>query len=221
MDGQRAASFSSAGQHTNRRTAGSIFYLGLKPTALTHPFRGRLDEVKVYDVALTKAQVRAAIRAERHQGARVLPEGTSVTVDAGATLAVDGGVHDISSLSGAGSVTLAPYARLNLSAPGAFTGTVTGEGVVGVADNAVVEFGDGSAPLIDIDHPFALGTNVVLSTTATQGRNLIVEAESFTGTENLATWTATTDGRDYRLVLSEDGTKLYLAMQSGTILLFR
>ena len=30
-----------------------------------------------------------------------------------------------------------------------------------------------------------------------------------------------TGGRDYRLVISEDGTKLYLSMQSGTILLFR
>ena len=221
MDGQRAASFSSAGQHTNRRTDGAIFYLGLKPTALTHPFRGRLDEVKVYDAALTKAQVRAAIRAERHQGSRVLPEGTAVTVDAGATLAVDGGVHGISSLSGAGSVTLAPYARLNLSAPGGFTGTVTGDGVVGIADNAVVEFGDGSAPLIDIDHPFALGANVTVNTTATQGRNLIVRASSFTGVENLETWTAEVGNRTYSFVVSQDGTELSLSMISQTILLIR
>ena len=220
FDGQRSSGLSTGGQHTSQRTA-TTFYLGLKPTALTHPFRGRLDEVKVYDVALTKAQVRAAIRAERHLGSRVLPDGTAVTVDAGATLAVDGGVHGISSLSGAGSVTLAPYARLNLSAPGGFTGTVTGEGVVGIADNAVVEFGDGSAPLIDIDHPFTLGANVTVNTTATQGRNLIVRAPSFTGVENLETWAAEVGNRTYSFVVSRDGTELSLSMISPTILLLR
>ncbi len=220
IDGQRSSGFSKAGKLTSQRTA-TTFYLGLKPTALTHPFRGRLDEVKVYDVALTKAQVRAAIRAERHQGTRVLPEGTAVTVDAGATLAVDGGEHGISSLSGAGSVTLAPYARLNLSAPGDFTGTVTGEGVIGVADNAVVEFDEGSAPLIVLNYPFALGENVTLNTTATQGRSLIVEAESFTGVENLETWSPTVGGRPCKFVISQDGTKLYLSIQSGTLLIIQ
>ena len=68
--------------------------------------------------ALSKTQVRAAIRAERHLGSRVLPEGTAVTVDAGATLAVDGGEHTVSSLSGEGNVTVAPHARLNVSGTG-------------------------------------------------------------------------------------------------------
>ena len=223
IDGQRSSGFSSGGQHANNRAA-TNFYLGLKPTALTHPFRGRLDEVKVYDVALTKAQVRAAIRAERHQGTRVLPEGTDVTVDSGATLAVDGGEHTVSSLSGAGSVTLAPYAKLNISGVSDFSGNMTGKGAVGFADGAVLDFGDGSTPILAVDHAVTLGETVTVNTTARGGRFLVARALSFVGAENLENWTAQLPlNRKYSFVIvdGENGKELYLSVSAGFMLILR
>ncbi len=39
--------------------------------------------------------------------------------------------------------------------------------------------------------------------------------------ENLSSWTATVADRPYSFVLSPDGTKLYLSMQSCSIVFFR
>lgn len=223
IDGQKSSGFSKAGALTSQRTA-TTFYLGLKPTALTHPFRGRLDEVKVYDVALTKAQVRAAIRAERHLGTRVLPEGTDVMVDAGATLAVDGGEHTISSLSGAGNVTLAPYAKLNISGVSDFSGTMTGDGAVGFADGAVLDFGDGSTPMLDVDHAVTLGENVTVNATARRGRLVVARASSFVDVENLESWNAALpNNRQYSFVIVdvENGKELQLVIPSGFLMILR
>lgn len=221
IDGQLSPKFSVDGARTNGRTEGGTFYLGLKPTNLTHPFRGRLDEVKVYDVALTKDQVRSAIRAERHLGSRVLPAGTDVVVDAGATLAVDGGVHFVSSLSGAGVVRLAHNARLNVMSTEGFTGTVAGEGRIGIADGAALDFGGGSSPVVDVDHPVELGANVTVRTTVRSGNFLVARASSFVGVENLEGWTATIGGPRYRFVLSADGTSIYLRIDTGFRVLIR
>ena len=92
-DGQTVGTCSQAGAFTNVRTADGTFYLGVKPTNLTHPFKGRLDEVKVYAAALTRTQVRAALRAEQTRNQRILPVGTPLTVDAGAKLSVEVGEH--------------------------------------------------------------------------------------------------------------------------------
>ena len=223
IDGQKSSGFSKAGKLTNQRTA-TTFYLGLKPTALTHPFRGRLDEVKVYNVALTKAQVRAAIRAERHLGSRVLPNGTSLTVDAGATLAVDGGEHTVSSLSGEGSIMLAPHAKLNVSGASGFSGTMTGDGAFGFADGAVLDFGDGSAPILVVDHPVTLGENVTVNATARGGRLVVARASSFVDVENLESWNAELpNNRQYSFVIVdvENGQELQLVIPSGFLMILR
>ncbi len=223
IDGQKSSSFSKAGKLTNQRTA-TDFYLGLKPTALTHPFRGCLDEVKVYNVALTKAQVRAAIRAERHLGSRVLPNGTSLTVDAGATLAVDGGEHTVSSLSGEGSITLAPHAKLNVSGASGFSGTMTGDGAFGFADGAVLGFGDGSTPILVVDHPVTLGENVTVNATARGGRLVVARASSFVDVENLESWNAELpNNRQYSFVIVdvENGKELQLVIPSGFLMILR
>ena len=81
--------------------------------------------------------------------------------------------------------------------------------------------GDATAPLVLFDHPFALGKNVTISTTATQDRHLIAKASSFTGVDNLQTWTATVGNREYYFRISADGTELYLSIQSGSLLMFR
>ena len=193
-------------------------------------YYGLIDDVQIYDRELSAGQVRLIaeqLDASKGQATtgRTIPAGVltarpGVTVAQGATLKVSS-VENIGSLSGSGAVDVAQFGRLNVSAISSFNGTVSGAGKVGVADNAVIDFGDGSQPLITLDGPFTIGANVTVNTTATQGRFLFAEAESFTGAENLSSWTATVGNRPYGFIVSSDGTKIYLSMQSCTMLLFR
>ncbi|MBO4708404.1 MAG: hypothetical protein J5727_01350, partial [Kiritimatiellae bacterium] len=116
----------------------------------------------------------------------------------------------------AGSVEIAPLGRLNVASSEGFAGTVTGEGLVGFADNAVLDFGDGASPLLSVEHPVALGTNVTVNATVRRGRHLIARGTSFVGAENLETWTASLPGdRKYRFVLARQGKDLYLVVSTG------
>ena len=193
-------------------------------------FYGLVDDVQIYNRTLTAGQVRqVAEQLEASKGkattSTVTPSGVlrdtpDVTVASGATLFV-ASTENVGNLSGAGTVAISPLGRLNVSSVNGFAGTVTGDGLVGVADNAVVEFGDGSSPLLVLDRPLALGANVTVKTTARMGKRLIARATSFVGAENLATWTATTGGREYRFAVSTDGTELYLLLQSGMMLILQ
>ena len=194
-------------------------------------FRGLVDDVQIFDTVLSAGQLRMiAEQLEASKGqattgtavpAGVLAAQPDVAVAAGATLRVES-TETIGTLSGAGDVEIAPLARLNIASAGGFAGTVTGGGLVGIADGATLEFGDGSSPLFDIDCTLALGANVTVNTTARAGRLLLAEAASFSGAENLESWTATTpSGVHAHFVLSPDGTKLYLSMPQGTVVFFR
>ena len=194
----------------------------------TKVFYGLIDDVQIYDKVLSPGQIRMIseqLEASKGQAttgtavsAGVLAAQPDVSVAQGAKLTV-ASVESIGTLSGAGDVEIAPLARLNLTGTSGFSGTVSGEGVIGIADGATLDFGDGTSPLFDIDVPLALGANVTVSTTATQGRLLIAQATSFAGAENLASWTATVGDRKYSFVVSSDGKKLYLSIQSGTVLI--
>ena len=197
----------------------------------TRDYYGLVDDVQIFDRVLTTGQIRQiAEQLEASKGkattSTTTPTGVlvgkpDVTIADGATLAV-ASVEEIGNLSGDGTVALAPYGRLNVSAIRGFDGTVTGDGVVGFGDNAVIDFGDATAPLVLFeDYPFALGTNVTISTTVTQSRHLIARAASFTDADNLQTWTATVGNREYYFFLSSDGKELYLSIQSGSLLIFR
>lgn len=191
-------------------------------------FCGLVDDVQIYNCALTDGQVRMITeQLEASKGSdttsTVFPAGVlrsvpDVTVSSGATLGVSS-VENIGNLSGAGTVDIAPLARLNVTSSKGFTGSVTGSGVIGVADSEL-EFGDGSQPLLSIDASLDLGGNVVVNTTVRAGRYLLAHAQSFTGVENLATWTATVaDGRSYKFIVY--GTDLYLVVDSGFVFILR
>jgi len=208
VDGQEVGSLSSwGGAFTNVRTAGGEFYLGVKSTNRTHPFKGRLDEVKVYAAALTKLQVRQALRAEQGQGTRVLPVGTDMTVDTGARLKVDYGEQAVASLTGGGNVSITTNASLTVSAVSNFTGTVTGTGTLGIADGAVLAFGDGSSPVLTVSGTVALGSDVEVS--AATGSGTLIRAGSFTGVENLDSWTGSQSVR-FKVVSDGGGMSLRL-----------
>ncbi len=193
-------------------------------------FCGLVDDVQIYNCALTDGQVRMITeQLEASKGlasttaavpAGVLKDTPDVTVVSGAVLNI-ASTENIGNLSGAGTVTIAAGARLNVTGTRGFTGTVTGAGVVGIADNAVLDFGDGSTPLIDIDRPLALGTNVTIRTAAASDRFRLASATSFLGAENLATWTVAGIGdHPYNFIVTQDGN-LDLSLISSTIIIFR
>ena len=186
-------------------------------------YSGLIDDIQVYNCALTDEQVR--MRTEQLDAAKgksatdepvpagVLRGNPDVTVASGATLDVDSN-ESAGNLAGDGTVSIAANARFNVTSNKGFGGTIDGDGYVGFADNAVLEFGDGSSPLVVVNHPMALGANVKVNTTIRNGRHLVAHAASFAGVENLASWTATVaDGRSYKFVV--EGTGLYLTVDTG------
>ncbi len=194
-------------------------------------FRGLVDDVQIYNRVLSAGQVRMiAEQFEASKGqattgtaipAGVLAAQPDVAVASGATLRVES-TETIGNLSGAGDVEIASLARLNLAGTSGFEGAVTGDGVVGIADGATLEFGDGTSPLFGIDCALAIGENVTVHTTVRTGRLLLAEAESFTDAENLSSWTATVPaGVQAHFVLSSDGKKLYLSMPQGLVIYFQ
>ena len=129
IDGMKAGELSQTGDFTPRSDA-KKFYLGLKPTGLSTRFAGKLDEVKVYDVALSAGQVRLAMRAEMNPGSAVLPKSAEVTVDAGATLETRGGVNEVAALAGAGTVDVGLSSRFAAADYSGFAGKITGKGAL-------------------------------------------------------------------------------------------
>ena len=118
---------------------GGVFYLGAKSSAPGAPFRGCLDEVKVFDKAFNIPQVRAVMRADA--GAlRVLPADGAVAVDAGATLEVNGTDESFSSLTGAGTLDLAS-GRLAITSTNTFAGTLAGDGLLVLPAGAELTLG--------------------------------------------------------------------------------
>ena len=197
----------------------------------TRDFYGLVDDVQIYNEALTAAQVRmVADSLEASKGkvttdaavpAGVLRDAPDVTVASGATLKV-ASTENVGNISGDGNIEIASMGRLNVSGVCNFSGTVTGKGLVGFADNAVLDFGDGSAPLLDVDHPIALGTNVKVDSTVRGGKYLIAKASSFIDVENLESWKALIPStRAYKFVVAQTGKELYLVVQSGMAILVR
>ena len=197
----------------------------------TKNFYGLVDDVQIYDRVLSPGQIRMiSERLEASKGkaetGMAVPTGVlvaqpDVTVASGATLRVES-VETVANISGAGSVEIAPLARLNVSSAAGFTGTVTGLGLVGVADGASVDFGDGTSPLLALDRPLALGANVTVNCTAKSGRLLLARAASFADAANLETWTAILPGgREAKFKIDNDGTDLYLDASSGLMLIIR
>jgi autotransporter-associated beta strand protein len=90
-----------------------------------------MDDLAIWDVALDDNQVQAHVRALRFgmDATRpVLPAGSPVTVDAGATLRAEETFHRVGALSGAGTVEIAGTASFAATNWTSFAGTVKGAG---------------------------------------------------------------------------------------------
>ena len=174
---------------------------------------GLVDDVRIYNRLLSDGEIRMITeQLEASKGktttGTAIPTGVltaqpDVTVASGAKLKV-ASVETIGTLSGAGAIEIEPLARLNVSGVDGFSGTLSGEGLVGIADNAVVDFGDGSQLLLVLDRPLALGANVTVNCTAKGGKLPLAIAASFVDEGNLSTWTAALPGgRECKFSISD------------------
>lgn len=185
--------------------SGSVF-VGYRPDALdTRRFQGLVDDVQVFDGALSEEEVLLLTR-KLHFGdgvraGRATAPDSPVCVEEGATLQFEGPGHTVGSLSGAGRVELANGASVVLSAVDAFTGTFSGEGALALADGCVlsVDAKRPDLPVADISRVTALPSHAVvriaddkeglLKTLARARVFTVLRANGFEDVEALSTWT--------------------------------
>lgn len=185
--------------------SGSVF-VGYRPDALdTRRFQGLVDDVQVFDGALSEEEVLLLTR-KLHFGdgvraGRATAPDSPVCVEEGATLRFEGPGHTVGSLSGAGRVELANGASVVLSAVDAFTGTFSGEGALALADGCVlsVDAKRPDLPVADISRVTALPSHAVvriaddkeglLKTLARARVFTVLRANGFEDVEALSTWT--------------------------------
>ncbi|MGN0846024.1 MAG: LamG-like jellyroll fold domain-containing protein [Kiritimatiellia bacterium] len=149
VDGECIEGLSSQKFVTDGPDEGCVFYLGSKSTALDAYFRGALDEVKVFGAALDLRQIRAVMRADA--GAlRILPEGDSVTIAAGATLEVSGTQETFGSLAGEGTFDLASGHVTLTNGASSFAGTLMGSGLLRLAAGATLSLEKSPTPFTGV-----------------------------------------------------------------------
>ena len=111
-------------------------YVGKLP-GVSQEFVGYIEDVQIFDVAMTPDQVRSFSRGLKNVGEKegsVLPETADVQVDAGATFGVSGTSQKLRSLSGTGTLDLGANGEVTLGAQDGFSGSISGRGRLIVAD---------------------------------------------------------------------------------------
>lgn len=163
-------------------TAKDLF-VGLRPRigvdALGEPyFPGYIDDIAIWDVPLTAEQVRAyAVGLAMGTVGSPLSSASDVTVEAGATLAIDGTRVTARSLNGAGTVALSEQASLTVGG-GTLEGPLTGLGQLAltgrlVASNASTYYGNvtlkdgGSLDAVDLTASLAVPEDYSTTVSAT------------------------------------------------------
>lgn len=104
-------------------------------------FDNYIDDIQVFDVALTAAQVRNLVQTlDTGVAQSVLPSGTELTVAAGAMFSILGPTTvSVAGLAGAGTLKLADGSSLAVGkVSSGFTGSIVGAGSLGLAENAVL-----------------------------------------------------------------------------------
>lgn len=168
--------------------AAANFYLGCNVPDYSRMFNGWLDQVAVYDVALSAEQV--ATYHAQGLSSGTLASDTVVRVAAGAVLDFNGTKtsQTLAGLSGAGTV----------------------RGDVTLADGAETDAADGAAVTIAGTLTFAGGGTVVLPETiaATPAIYPLFTARDYSGLDNLASW---------QFVNVPKGKKANLRIRNGTV----
>ena len=168
--------------------AAENFYLGCNVPDYSRMFNGWMDQVAVYDVALSAEQV--ATYHAQGLSSGTLASDTVVRVAAGATLDLNG--------------TAVPQTLAGLSGAGTVRGNVT------LANGAETDAADGAAVTIAGTLTFAGGGTVVLPETiaATPVSYPLFTATSYDGLDNLSSW---------QFVNVPKGKKASLRVRDGTV----
>lgn len=122
------------GRVTGQTVDPGTFSIGYKPNAPTAWFQGMIDDVTVYDCALSRAEILETLRGRPD----VLPPERAVEVAGGAVLDLGTAAQRVSGLGGAGEVRVATGGELTIAGGTAtFDGALTGAGAVALRDGAV------------------------------------------------------------------------------------
>ena len=198
------------------------FAVGAMSDGTSH-FRGLIDEVQIYDRPLSAGEMRLVAEQLANSGElpAALPKKPSVTVAAGATLNISAN-ESVASLSGAGSVNVAPLATLAVGSSEDFTGTFAGEGTLAPTELKVVSLA--SLPVLATPGALSFGATGTLDwakgAVPSGWVTVATAAKGILGVENLSGWTST--GRtDIRFKLSADGKSLLARIKPGIVLIFR
>ena len=115
----------------NLNIEGKNFYVNWRNAWGTTTVTSNIDDLQLFDVALSAAEVRTLTRAlETGSVAPVLRPETPVTVDEGATLEVAGECHVVQSLTSAGTLAFRDAGRLEVTGATSVTGDLRGAGTL-------------------------------------------------------------------------------------------
>lgn len=141
----------------------AYYYIGRKSTPTDKWFQGLIDEVEIYNRALSHAEVLELLRG----GMDILPAGSALDVAAGATVEVNDAVQQVAALGGDGTVSFRFGVLTVAGQGGSFAGALAGEGAFAVRDGAVQTLA---------------GAGTFSGTVAVSNATLLVENESGTVT---------------------------------------
>ena len=223
------------------------FYLGWQPGQGAAKPSVLVDDVRIYDRALTANQVRTLLMTAGGTDGRVgpvLPETTAVTVDAGATLDLGGRGNRVASVSGSGTLKLLGASALAVSGAFDFAGRLVGDGrltldgatmtdccdmgafggTVGLKEGGVWTV-DPSAdrPIVSTSAKLTLPTaaTVCLPSGWTGESCVLAEAGQLIAPQDFSRWTILVGDRPRRLKLSVAGNRLLLFNGKGLCVTIR
>ncbi len=127
----RDGAYVAQSANVNLNIEGKNFYVNWREGWGTSGSTSNIDDLQLFDKALTAAEVRTLTRAlETGSVGPVLRTETPVTVDAGATFSVIGEGHVVQSLTGAGTLAFTDAGQLESTGAVLFGGALTGAGTL-------------------------------------------------------------------------------------------
>lgn len=176
-------------------------------------FTGYIDDIRIYDCALTADQVVRLTRALKTGTIpATLPTGSTVTVDAGATLKVSQGAdHAFASIAGAGTLDVLSLSRVTVTGGGTVAVAVTGTGVLRASGADLALTGDLSAFAGDLE-----ATNAALTVSSAAPNAMIrVQAGGRVTGETLAAKAILPE--DFVIISDATGSTLPVVQTKGTV----
>ena len=192
-------------------------------------FKGAIDDVRIYDCALTAEQVKLVARDQAGLSlAPAIPAASPVTVAAGATLAAEGDVT-LNDLALAGTVTAPVRTLVALTGTANVSGQVTGGCSVTVPSGSTVALAAGRVPFADVGQlmlpeSLAFTVDALPSDDGAWKTYVIATATDFVLPADFDGWTVTgLDTAKYRYgFAAENGTlTLSAKRKQGMLLILR